>query len=67
MIGFFKLWFLNRRLLKEKKGDLELDQLGKLIIGLVIFLILLYFVSIFLGGKISDQEDEITGIFKAFG
>lgn len=66
MIGFFKLWFLNRRLLKEKKGDLELDQLGKLIIGLVIFLILLYFVAVFLGGKITDQEDDITGIFRAF-
>lgn len=53
-------------LIKNKKADIELDQLGKLIIGIIVFIILLYFVSVFIGGKITQEDEAISGIFRSF-
>ena len=49
-----------------KKAALEMDQLGKLIIGLVILIILIIIVSVVIGGKLDDQGSSISKIFNIF-
>lgn len=51
----------------SKKGSIELDQLGKLIIGLVLFLILIYIVTVILGGELGSQGTEIKDVVTNIG
>lgn len=63
MASFWLLWLENRKLLRDKRGDIELDQLGKLVIALVFLLVLIFIVTIIIGGEFGNQEDEIEGVF----
>lgn len=49
-------------LIRNKKGDLELDQLGKLIIGVILFIILIYIVTVVIGGEIGNQTGEVGDV-----
>jgi hypothetical protein len=51
----------------SKKGALEMDELGKLIIGLILFIILIYIVSLMIGGEIGAQKEEVTDVFSSIG
>jgi hypothetical protein len=52
---------------RNKKGALEMDELGKLILGLILFIILIYIVSIIIGGEIGAQKDDVTDVFSSIG
>ncbi len=52
--------------IRNKKGDLELDEIGKLILGGLLLLILIYIVGYVIKGEFSDQGDKVVGIFSAF-
>lgn len=52
---------------KSKSGALEMDELGKLIIGVILFIILIYIVSVMIGGEIGSQKDEVTDVFSNIG
>ncbi len=52
---------------KNKKGGIEMDELGKLIIGLVLFIILIYIVSVLIGGELGSQKGEVTDVFSSIG
>ena len=66
MMQFWSMWLKNRKLLKDKRGDIELDQLGKLIIALVFLLVLIFIVTLVIGGEFGNQEEEIEGVFNIF-
>jgi hypothetical protein len=51
----------------SKKGAIEMDELGKLIIGLVLFLVLIYIVSVMIGGEVGSQQEEVEDIFSNIG
>lgn len=54
----------NRKSLKnDKTGDLELDQIGKLIIALVLLVVLIMIITFVISGGFSDQEEEIGNVF----
>ncbi len=53
-------------IIKNKKGDLEIDEIGKLIIGLVLLIVLIAIVTIYIGGDLSDQSDSVVGAFDIF-
>jgi len=44
-----------------------MDELGKLIIGVILFIILIYIVSVMIGGEIGSQKDEVTDVFSNIG
>ena len=67
MLEFWKLWLKNKSLLKDKRGDLELDELGKVILGLIVLLILIVIVTVVIRGEFSSQEDKVEGMFDIFG
>ncbi len=48
------------KLIKTKKGDLELDELGKLLIALVLIVILIYIVVYIIGGEFGSQGENIV-------
>ncbi|MCA9460233.1 MAG: hypothetical protein KC550_06820 [Nanoarchaeota archaeon] len=54
--------FLSR----NKKGDLELDELGKLILGGILLLILIFIVAYVIKGEFGNQEGNLKGIFGIF-
>ena len=60
MDSFFKTW------LKNRNGDIELDQLGKLILGLIFFILLIYIVSVVIRGELEDQGDGLLDAFNIF-
>jgi hypothetical protein len=64
---FTSLKVLKNSFCISKKGAIELDELGKLIIGLVLFIILIYIVSVLVGGEIGSQKEEVTGVFSSLG
>lgn len=43
----------------SKKGDLEWDQIGKVIIALVALIILIYIITQVIGGELGNQGDKI--------
>lgn len=50
----------------NKKGDFELDQLGKLIIAAIVLILLVVIVSVYIGGELNSQEDKLNSIFNFF-
>ena len=44
---------------KNKSGALELDELGKLIIGVILFIILIYIVTVVIGGEFTAPKEDI--------
>lgn len=56
------IYFLSR----NKKGDLELDELGKLILGGILLLLLIYIITVFLKGEFGSQKDDVKSIFDIF-
>lgn len=61
------LKILKSSIYNSKKGAIEMDELGKLIIGLVLFLLLIYIVSVLIGGEIGAQKDEVSDVFSNLG
>lgn len=53
-------------MIKNNKGDFELDQLGKLIIAAVVLIVLIVIVSVYVGGELNSQEDKLKSIFNFF-
>ncbi len=51
----------------SKKGDLEMDELGKLLIALALLIVLIVIVTIYIGGEFSNQEDKVKGVFSILG
>ena len=47
----------------NKKGDLELDELGKLILGLILLIILIVIVMVYIKNDMSSQADNVKSIF----
>jgi hypothetical protein len=43
----------------DKKGDLELDEIGKLIVGLILLVTLIVIVTIVINGELSNQGDKL--------
>ncbi len=65
MGSFWKIWFRNRvSLLKHKKGDLEIDEIGKVIIGLILLIILIVVITVVIRGEFSNQGSQIKDIFR---
>ena len=50
----------------NKKGELAISYLGKIIIAVVALLILLYIIGV-INGEFGNQEDKIKGIFGFLG
>lgn len=48
---------------RNSKGDLELDELGKLLIGLVLLIVLVVIVTVYIGGEFGNQGDKIKDAF----
>ncbi len=59
------MYYKMLQLIKTKKGDLELDELGKVILGLVLLLILIIIIMI-IKGEFSNQEGVLKGMFNIF-
>jgi len=51
---------------KNKKGDLEIDELGKLILGLVLLIVLIIIISVYINGEFINQEKSVNSIFNLF-
>lgn len=70
MFGGLKFYLRNKKgmlfLSKSKKGDLELDELGKLILGGILLLILIFIVAYVIKGEFGEQDGNIKGIFNIF-
>lgn len=52
--------------IKNKKAALEMDQLGKLLIGLALLIVLIVIVTVYVGGEFSNQSDKVSSVFKVF-
>ena len=52
--------------LKDKTADVELDELAKIILGLVLLLVLIYIVTIVINGELSNQVQRVKDIFNFF-
>ena len=52
--------------IKNKIASIEMDQVGYIILGLVLLLVLIYIVTVVLGGEIDDQGEKVSGIFRLF-
>jgi len=59
---YFKMKFLR----KNNKGDLEIDELGKLILGLILLLVLIVIVTVYINGEFINQEEGLGSIFGFF-
>ena len=53
-------------LIKFRKGALEMDQLGKLLIGLIVLIILIVIVTVVIGGEFGSQGKGIADAFNIF-
>lgn len=53
-------------LISCKKGDIELDELAKIILGLVLLIILIWIVTIVINGELSNQVQRVKDIFNFF-
>lgn len=54
------------KLIKSNKGSLELDELGKVIIGLTLLIILIVIVTVVIGPEFGNQGDKVDSIFGMF-
>ena len=52
--------------LKNRKADIELDELGKVILGVILLIILIVIVTVVIKGEFSEQTDGIKGMFSIF-
>ena len=50
----------------NKKGDLELDELGKLILGLALLVVLIAIIW-YIAGDYSVQTDNVKTVFNGLG
>jgi t-SNARE complex subunit (syntaxin) len=55
------------KLQKQKKADLELDELGKLIIGLVLLIVLIVIVTVVIKTELFNSGDKVLDVFSIFG
>lgn len=60
MFEFFKLMFLN------KKGDLEIDELGKLILGLILLIVLIVIITVVIKKEFYSAGRDAVGLFDLF-
>lgn len=51
---------------KCKKGDLEFDELGKLILGLVLLIVLIVIVTVVIKGELWKGGEKIGDAFSIF-
>lgn len=51
---------------KCKKGDLEFDELGKLILGLILLLVLIVIVTVVIKGELWKGGEKLKDIFTIF-
>lgn len=58
--------YIYSKMKLNKKGDFELDQLGKLIIAAIVLILLIVIITVYIGGELGNQEDRITSIFNLF-
>ena len=58
---------MKKFILVNKKGDLELDELGKLILGLILLIVLIVIITVYIRGDMSDQTDNVKNIFSNLG
>ena len=49
-----------------RKADLELDELGKLIIGLVLLIVLIVIITVVIKGELFGAGDRVLGVFDIF-
>lgn len=52
--------------LKTKKADLELDQLGKLILAGLLLVIILAIITLIITGEFTNQLEKIKEAFRIF-
>lgn len=52
--------------LKNRKGDIELDELGKLILAAILLVILVVIITLVIGGKFTEEGENVRGIFDFF-
>lgn len=51
---------------KNKKGDLELDELGKIILGVIFLVVLIVIITVAIRGELFSQGEKIKDIFNFF-
>ena len=49
---------------EDKKGAIEMDELAKLIIGIILLIILIVIVTVVIRGELGIQGEEIKEIFR---
>ncbi len=54
------------KLLKNKTGDLELDEIGKIILGLIVLVILIVIITVVIKGELFSQGERVKDIFSFF-
>lgn len=52
-----KMFFFNKR------GDIELDELGKIILKVILLVLLIVIITVVISGEFSNQVDKIKGAF----
>lgn len=60
MLDYWKFW------LKNRKGDLELDQLGRLVIALFLLVIIIVIITVVIRGELNNQGQELKNVFSVF-
>ena len=50
----------------NKRGDFELDQLGKLILAAIVLILLITIVTIYIGGELDSQGSRISAVLDLF-
>lgn len=50
----------------NKRGDIEMDQVGYIILGVILLLILIYIITQVIGGEYDSQEEKVKDIFSIF-
>ncbi len=55
-----------RQIIKTRKGDLELDEIGKLLLALILLLILIAIVTLIFIPGFETQSSDLKGIFNFF-
>lgn len=51
----------------SKKADIEIDEVGKIIIGLVLLLILIAIITVVIKGELFSAGSRVLNAFKFFG
>jgi len=53
-------------MIRIKKGGIEMDQIGYLILGLILLIILIYIISSVISPELDSQGNKVKGIFDMF-